>query len=927
MISSYLRAPDPRLFVIDEDESAWLWEQDRSTAMIDKQLALILQHLTEHLQGVPSIVPIMCIASAQRSWEGQACWQERLRVLPAKGKSDPRLESVIEFLHFVSELPSSLRCGVESTVAILYCGLTDKRHWFLEADIAEAEKISQYLLLDADERPLNASAHEGRRRENTRCRRAWETLVELSKSVTDQNQLSNWIRTGLSDLPFESETVDIPELEPAAEPSIREVLEELRNDPQCESLAKLSQSLGSMISLPRKPTAPDGMPIGGVSDISNRGSPERLLSSELAADPMVMLARIANGQALYSRREVPPSPQPKHRDVLIESSIRCWGVRRVYLAAVALGIGLAEESRDAGQTEFHVVNGGYYESCDFTSRESVISFLERLDISRDPTNGFEQYFEDHVPIDGNEESIPLLIVTTSTKNDPRFTALLLRLPLPILVLDVEVDGKARLSHCSKHGVETLQELNLELPSSNQPRGKVLALEGETLPAFSAFAEPPLLFHPPNNNRGFFCLESDSPNTWLVTSDRRLLSFVGAEKGGEQYGDSLPGNQVLCIQASSNSASGVVASTSGEHFWFTTDEQGKKLHCHRLDIPLANARYCVSNQFLLAFAEGVEAVISKDDGTIIEQQRTSRRHMGRNYVLDSQRFLWMHGGGAPSDWHKITRLDDMDEYTGCVVNTLSGTAYAVSSRMTQLFSGDQPVDPNIRKSLRMDGGSRPRSFPKFDVRSSSRDMTSWLLRTDDSATGKDALWYLLRLTRGTVTQLSDTHLSTLIGQLDPHAAACLKPRSIRTRVTAIARSSRGLVFRVPGRRYALLRPAHGPQRGLVLDPVRGGDEEDHEFEKPFKVPSFEGDRGWTLRKAALPGGTCWLDSRGLVHLKRDDDSRELTLVLSAPGVSGWFSETGCFGSTYFHPFGNETGTQHLGNVPVHDAVIQWLEGWR
>ncbi len=67
-----------------------------------------------------------------------------------------------------------------------------------------------------------------------------------------------------------------------------------------------------MVHLPRPLLQPDDIPVGGVSDISNRGTIDRLLLSELAQDDEMLTTRVAMNEVMYLRRETPPQNPPAH---------------------------------------------------------------------------------------------------------------------------------------------------------------------------------------------------------------------------------------------------------------------------------------------------------------------------------------------------------------------------------------------------------------------------------------------------------------------------------------------------------------------------------------------------------------------------------------------------------------------------------------
>jgi len=123
----------------------------------------------------------------------------------------------------------------------------------------------------------------------------------------------------------------------------RRLIARLHQDPELGGIARIAHQLLAAIHLPRSLSDREDLPVGGVSDISNRGPLDRLLLSELAHDDVTLALRIALNEALYLRRETPPRSPPRRRAVLIDAGIRLWGVPRVFATAVALSLAATTE--------------------------------------------------------------------------------------------------------------------------------------------------------------------------------------------------------------------------------------------------------------------------------------------------------------------------------------------------------------------------------------------------------------------------------------------------------------------------------------------------------------------------------------------------------------------------------------------------------
>ena len=83
----------------------------------------------------------------------------------------------------------------------------------------------------------------------------------------------------------------------------------LDNDQELGGMS-IARQLLAAIHLPRSLSDRDDLPVGGISDISNRGPLDRLLLSELAHDDLTLAVRIATNEALYLAARRRPAVRP-----------------------------------------------------------------------------------------------------------------------------------------------------------------------------------------------------------------------------------------------------------------------------------------------------------------------------------------------------------------------------------------------------------------------------------------------------------------------------------------------------------------------------------------------------------------------------------------------------------------------------------------
>ncbi len=194
--------------------------------------------------------------------------------------------------------------------------------------------------------------------------------IEALSLFPDWVDLEELLHTGLEQIP---EPASLPIPEPI--PSNDDLLTQLAQDPQTAGLARLTKRLIAALNIPPHTQGASDQPLGGVSDISNRGDFDRLLLSELANDDDTLSARLVNNEALYLRRETPPDPQVQERVILVDTSLRLWGMPRVFAVSAALGCALNNHQK-AGISAFALGKEIIGPNA-LATKEEVIHFLEQ----------------------------------------------------------------------------------------------------------------------------------------------------------------------------------------------------------------------------------------------------------------------------------------------------------------------------------------------------------------------------------------------------------------------------------------------------------------------------------------------------------------------------------------------------------------------
>ncbi|MEI6948299.1 hypothetical protein V9K67_13970 [Paraflavisolibacter sp. H34] len=345
------------------------------TICYGEDLAALLRRLAG--QGLPPFgTLLLLLAAGHRDWQARGR-QQLLELLSRllqqfAGSGQPqKLQQytlgAVAFLDRVHALPPELRSGN---------GRAQLFSVFLSAASSQTmdPEAATRLVAEWDSGRLDASLFTGARAPKEITEQVFlQDLTGLYNAFIvfpDRETLEHRIRTGLDKAPEPAE-IGLPQKEGA------DWRTELEADPRTAGLSRLARHLEAALHIPMHAHGSGDQPLGGVSDITNRGNYDRLLLSELAHDDLSLVARLANNEALFLRREEPPAPDNRTRTLLVDTSLKMWGTPRVFALAAALALG-----RNTGRgttVQAYALGGTTVEALDLQSKEGVLRALERLD--------------------------------------------------------------------------------------------------------------------------------------------------------------------------------------------------------------------------------------------------------------------------------------------------------------------------------------------------------------------------------------------------------------------------------------------------------------------------------------------------------------------------------------------------------------------
>lgn len=364
-IHNFFRASRHYFWCWAEEGDIVEW-QNGDTLCYRDDLAYLLSHVAE--EGLPPLGTILLLLGAcqdrplhiaENSFED--CIHKMAMEEPLRETLMGFKTTAFEFLEIVQSLPLSLRKG-NNRIHLLNTLVARIPH---KVPAPKAVEIAATL---KNGRWDNLFIRNNRKVHIKTISTDLENLCRLYHQIPGKEELENLLETGIKKAPLPSplELEEVPV----------DLLAVLAEDPRTIGLARLAKRLLAAIHIPMRTVGASDLPLGGVSDITNRGDFDRLLISELAQDQDVLSARLINNEALYLRREEPPNQTIRERVVLVDQTIRMWGLPRVFSISAALALG--QRNKGISEQRAYGLAGATTTELDLSTQKGVLSALKQL---------------------------------------------------------------------------------------------------------------------------------------------------------------------------------------------------------------------------------------------------------------------------------------------------------------------------------------------------------------------------------------------------------------------------------------------------------------------------------------------------------------------------------------------------------------------
>lgn len=361
---------------------------DGTTICYRRQLNEIILYLGE--QGLPPFGSLLLVLIAS----GHSTKDGLLQISRYFAKYAEMCEEAMDFLDNVSRLPKQYKEG--QLKLQLFQVLFNNCHNMISAHNARA------IIQSVDDDSLDAEDLLEYTTWSEACvNKDLKTIALLLRKFPTTDDIIKKMSEVIKEVSSSLE-VTVSDIEDVFEP--KTFVDKLIQDGRTFQVGTLIKPLWAGFTIPINTATPSQQQFGGVSDLSNKGDFDKLLLSEFANDDLTFLSRLANNEALYLHREIPPFTDNQQRIFLTDISLYSWGTPKILNIASCIAITQHPKAKNINSL-FAV--GDEYFPLDFSDIEGVIKALAYTDSSLAPSNGIEIALKEQIQSTSTEITVLL----------------------------------------------------------------------------------------------------------------------------------------------------------------------------------------------------------------------------------------------------------------------------------------------------------------------------------------------------------------------------------------------------------------------------------------------------------------------------------------------------------------------------------------
>ena len=356
-------------------------------------------------------------------------------------------------------------------------------------------------------------------------------------------------------------------------------IDELIADNRTFHLGILAERILSGLNVPFHRSLADHQPLGGISDLTNKGSFDKLLLSEFANEDILFLSRLANNEALYIEREIPPSNNKLKRVFLIDASLRNWGTPKSIAFATMLAIAKAPKSVIECKS-FAI--GRSVKPIVLDNIGTLIEGLQILEGSANAADGLKLYFKENPP--DKDTELFLLTETTASKQSAMHNSMSTYGDFIHYYIHTDFEGNIDVFKKQQKNLKHIQHIKLPLEELLKKKPAVVTpnFRNESVTGY------PILVRNASNVKQQLIAPND--DVYQITGEKALVRKYDQyaeknEKGWEIIQENLPFLDGISL---------IVELNNGEHLLFTFSPNKKMIFL--LNINTGNKKSLPFNEF-------------------------------------------------------------------------------------------------------------------------------------------------------------------------------------------------------------------------------------------------------------------------------------------------------------------------------------------
>jgi len=439
----YFQAPEDYFWRWAENGEVIEW-CNGSTICYRDDLLFILKELS--VKGLPSLGSLLIILLACKEEVNTEHRFFFIRALQQFNDNDlqGQFDDAEKFVQIINSLPVELKTG-KKRIHLIHEVFGETGFVFSNVQLRDAIDELSSGRLD------NLIIEKGEKATKEQFVADLKPLSNALNNFPTFDRLVIKLKTGLKEISLPAE-IPIPDSLPIG------LFDQLTQDPITAGIARLARRLIAALNIPMHSQGSGDQSYGGITDITNRGNYDRLLLSELAQDSDMLMARLVNNEALYFRREEPPENPKRQRRILIDTTLKMWGIPRVF--AISAALALANSTKHGELIEAYALGGESYNEINLDKKEGIIGALEILDLSLHCGKALLNIVNDMSATVNNEY---YFITDVNIFSSPAFHASLAHIKESLgFILTVSRDGQIAFYECINGKTKLLSTAKLDL---------------------------------------------------------------------------------------------------------------------------------------------------------------------------------------------------------------------------------------------------------------------------------------------------------------------------------------------------------------------------------------------------------------------------------------------------------------------------------